>query len=119
RQPATDRSRAVNGADAVAQALHGAMVDTVFGLPGAHNLALWPACERAGVGIVGMRTEQGCASAADGFARVTGKAGAALVTTGPGAANTVGAVGEAWALRSPVAVIATDIPTTLRRPGPY
>ena len=45
--------------------------------------------------------------------------GVALVTTGPGAANTIGAVGEAWASRSPVVVIATDIPTTLRRPGVY
>src|SRR5262249_39551716 len=98
---------------------HDAGAETVFGLPGAHNLALWPACEQAGVRIVGMRSEQGCAFAADGFARVTAKAGVALVTTGPGAANTVGAVGEAWASRSPVAVIATDIPTTLRRDGSY
>jgi acetolactate synthase-1/2/3 large subunit len=109
----------VNGAEAVAQTLRAAGVETVFGLPGAHNLALWPACEAAGVRIVGMRTEQGCAHAADGYARATGKVGVALVTTGPGAANTVGAVGEAWASRSPVVVIATDIPASLRRPGVY
>jgi acetolactate synthase-1/2/3 large subunit len=41
----------------------------------------------------------------------------ALVTTGPGAANTLGACGEAWASRSPVLVIATDIPTSLRLRG--
>ena len=41
----------------------------------------------------------------------------ALTTTGPGAANTLGALGEAWASRQPVVVIATDIPTRLRRPG--
>jgi acetolactate synthase-1/2/3 large subunit len=40
-----------------------------------------------------------------------------VVTTGPGAANTLGATGEAWASGSPVLVIATDIPSTLRRPG--
>ena len=73
----------MNGADVIAQAMHDTVVDTVFGLPGAHNLALWPACERADVRIVGMRHEQSCAYAADGFARVTGKVGAALVTTGP------------------------------------
>ena len=45
--------------------------------------------------------------------------GVALTTTGPGAANTLGAVGEAWASHSPVVVIASDIATTLRRPGTY
>ncbi|HWS47759.1 MAG TPA: thiamine pyrophosphate-binding protein, partial [Acidimicrobiia bacterium] len=72
----------MNGADVVAAALAEAGAHTVFGLPGAHNLALWPACEAAGVRIAGMRTEQGCAYAADGFARVTGRVGVALVTTG-------------------------------------
>ena len=109
----------MNGAAAVARALRDAQIDTVFGLPGAHNLPLWPACTDAGVRIVGMRHEQGCACAADGYARATGRAGVALVTTGPGAANTVAAIGEAWASRSPVVVIATDIPSTLRRPGVY
>ena len=42
-----------------------------------------------------------------------------MTTTGPGAANTLGAVGEAWASRSPVLVVATDIPSRLRRPGSY
>ena len=109
----------MNGAEAAVHALAGAGVDTVFGLPGAHNLPLWPACEAARIHIVGMRTEQGCAAAADGYARATGKVGVALVTTGPGAANTVGAVGEAWAARSPVVVNATDIATSLRRPDTY
>ena len=91
----------MNGAEATsADALADAGVEVVFGLPGVHNLALWPALRSAGIHIVGMRTEQGCASAADGYARATGKVGVALVTTGPGAANTVGAVGEAWASRS-------------------
>ncbi len=109
----------MNGADAIASALRGAGVDVAFGLPGVHNLALWPAFERAGIRIVGSRHEQGCAYAADGYARATGKVGVALVTTGPGAANTLGAVGEAWASHSPVVVIATDIPSTLRRDGVY
>jgi acetolactate synthase-1/2/3 large subunit len=109
----------MNGADAIAGALRAADVDVVFGLPGVHNLACWPAFERAGVRIVGCRHEQGCAYAADGYARTTGKVGVVLVTTGPGAANTLGAVGEAWASHAPVVVIATDIPSTLRRPGVY
>ena len=112
-------SQLQTGADAIARALREAGVDTVFGLPGVHNLALWPACARAGVRVVGSRHEQGCAYAADGYARATGRTGVALTTTGPGAANTLGAVGEAWASHSPMVVIASDIATTLRRPGTY
>jgi acetolactate synthase-1/2/3 large subunit len=107
------------GAGAIADALRDAGVDAVFGLPGVHNLALWPACARAGIHVVGSRHEQGCAYAADGYSRATGRPGVALTTTGPGAANTLGAVGEALASHSPVVVIASDIATTLRRPGAY
>ena len=109
----------MNGAGAVALALAESGVEIAFGLPGVHNLALWPACAAAGVRIVGSRHEQGCAYAADGLARSTGRLGVALTTTGPGAANTLGAVGEAWASKSPILVIATDIPSTQRRPGVY
>ena len=87
--------------------------------PGVHNLALWPALADAGIRLVGVRHEQATVYAADGLARATGGLGVALTTTGPGAANTVGAVGEAWASHSPVVLIATDIPTTQRRPGVY
>ncbi len=107
------------GAGAIADGLRDGGTDTVFGLPGVHNLGLWPACARAGIRIVGSRHEQGCAYAADGYARTTGRTGVALTTTGPGAANTLGAVGEAWASHSPVVVVASDIATTLRRPGTY
>ncbi len=109
----------MNGAEAIAATLREAEVDIAFGLPGVHNMALWPAFEAAGIRIVGSRHEQGCAYAADGYARATGKLGVALVTTGPGAANTLGAVGEAWASKSPVLVIATDIPSTQRVEGIY
>jgi thiamine pyrophosphate-dependent acetolactate synthase large subunit-like protein len=66
---------------------------------------------------VGVRHEQTAAYAADGYARASGRLGVAITTTGPGAANTLAAVGEAWASRQPVLVIATDIPTTARRAG--
>ena len=91
----------------------------VFGLPGVHNLALWEALRESPIRLVGVRHEQAAAYAADGYARATGRLGVALTTTGPGAANTLGAVGEAWASRSPVLVIATDIASTLRAPDTY
>src|SRR3954462_7234215 len=108
-----------SGAQVIVQALEEAGVEVCFGLPGVHNLALWEALRHSRVRRVGGRHEQAAAYAADGYARATGTLGVALTTTGPGAANTLGAVGEAWASRSPVLVIATDIPAALRRRGVY
>src|SRR5215212_3272981 len=107
------------GAEVIVAALEDAGVEVCFGLPGVHNLALWEALRRSAIRLVGVRHEQAAAYAADGYARATGRLGVALTTTGPGAANTLGAVGEAWASRSPVLVVATDIPSTLRREGVY
>jgi thiamine pyrophosphate-dependent acetolactate synthase large subunit-like protein len=108
-----------NGASALVDALRELGVELAFGLPGVHNLAVWEACAEAGIRLVGVRHEQAAAYAADGYARATGRLGVAVVTTGPGAANTLGATGEAMTSGAPVLVIATDIPSTLRRPGVY
>jgi thiamine pyrophosphate-dependent acetolactate synthase large subunit-like protein len=107
------------GAELIVHALEDAGVEVCFGLPGVHNLPLWEALRESGIRLVGVRHEQAAAYAADGYARATGRLGVALTTTGPGAANTLGAVGEAWASRSPVLVVATDIASTLRRDGAY
>src|SRR6266536_1895261 len=107
------------GAQVLVAGLESAGVEVVFGLPGVHNLAAWEALRESPIRLVGVRHEQAAAYAADGYARATGRLGVALVTTGPGAANTLGAVGEAWASRAPVLVIATDIPAALRRAGAY
>ena len=109
----------MNGGALVVRALEDAGVDVVFGLPGVHNLAIWRALAESPIRLVGVRHEQAAAYAADGYARTSGRPGVALVTTGPGAANAVGATGEAWACGSPIVVIATDIPATLRRNGVY
>ncbi len=107
----------LTGARLAVEALEHAGVEVVFGLPGVHNLALWRALGESPVRLVGVRHEQTAAYAADGYTRASGRVGVALTTTGPGAANTLGALGEAWASRQPVVLIATDIPTRLRRPG--
>ncbi|TWP43499.1 thiamine pyrophosphate-binding protein [Lentzea tibetensis] len=109
----------MSGAARVLEVLTAHGVEVVFGLPGVHNLAIWEALESSGVRMIGVRHEQTAVYAADGYARTTGKLGVAIVTTGPGAANTLGAVGEAMSSGSPVLVIATDIPSTLRVPGVY
>src|SRR6201991_3062326 len=107
------------GAQLLVEGLEAAGVDVVFGLPGVHNLALWEALRESPIRLVGVRHEQTAAYAADGDARATGRLGVALTTPGPGAANTLAGVGEAWASRSPILVIATDIPSGLRREGAY
>lgn len=108
-----------SGADAIVEALRRLEVTVAFGLPGVHNLPIWKALAATSIRLIGVRHEQAAVYAADGFARATGRLGVALVTTGPGAANTLGATGEAMASGSSVLVLATDIPSTLRRPGVY
>lgn len=107
------------GGDALVAALRALGVEVAFGLPGVHNLAAWKGFPGSGVRLVGVRHEQTAGYAADGYARATGRLGVAITTTGPGASNVVTATGEAWACHSPLLVIATDIPTTLRREGAY
>ena len=83
------------GADVLVSALESLGVEAVFGLPGVHNLAAWEALRESPIRLIGVRHEQAAVYAADGFARATGQLGVALVTTGPGAANTLAATGEA------------------------
>src|SRR4249920_69256 len=110
-------SATATGARRLVEMLEQLDLKLAFGLPGVHNLSIWKALSESEIRLVGVRHEQAAVYAADGYARATGRLGVALVTTGPGAANTLGATGEAWAAGSPVLVIATDIPSALRRPG--
>jgi acetolactate synthase-1/2/3 large subunit len=103
-------------AQAVLRTLHNAGVRTAFGLPGVHNLAFWRATGDVPT-IMGVRHEQTTVYAADGLARAGGGLGVALTTTGPGAANAAGAFGEAAAAGSPVVLVASEIPTSIARPG--
>jgi thiamine pyrophosphate-dependent acetolactate synthase large subunit-like protein len=106
-------------ANVIAATFRGARVDLAFGVPGIHNMGLWPDLQDAGMRILNSRHEQGTVYAADGYARSTGRLGLALTTTGPGAANAVGAMGEAWASKTPVVLLSTDIPAAMRRAGVY
>ncbi len=109
----------MNGALSLVESLEQLGAELVFGLPGVHNLPIWKELSESGIRLVSVRHEQTAVYAADGYARTTGRLGVAVVTTGPGAANTLGATGEAMASGSPVLVIATDIATSLRRDGVY
>ena len=92
-----------------ALAQHG--VQTVFGIPGTHNLAVFAAMPEYGVGNVTMRHEQGAGYAADGFARASGQVGVVVTTTGPAALNAAAALGQAYSDSIPVLLIAPGMPT--------
>jgi len=91
------------GGEVVVEVLAGAGVEVVFGIPSVHNLPIYDAIRRDGrIRAIGVRHEQGAAGAADGYARTTGRLGVCLTSTGPGAANAMGGLLEAWASSSPI-----------------
>lgn len=82
-------------------------VDTVFGIPGVHTVALYRGLEESGVRHVTPRHEQGAGFMADGYARATGKPGVCLIITGPGMTNIATAMGQALADSVPMLVISS------------
>ena len=91
-------------------------VKKAFGIPGVHNLGFWNALSKERPEIVSVRHEQSCVYAADGLSRATGKLAVAITTTGPGAANTLGAFGEAALSGSHILLISSEAPIKNRSP---
>jgi 5-guanidino-2-oxopentanoate decarboxylase len=83
-------------------------IDTVFGIPGVHNLELYRGLEYSRLRHVLARHEQNAGFAADGFARATARPAAAFVISGPGATNIVTAVAQAYSDSVPLLVIASS-----------
>ncbi|MBX6166941.1 MAG: thiamine pyrophosphate-binding protein, partial [Thermobispora bispora] len=77
----------VTGGEALVAALAAHGVDVVFGIPGTHNLPIYAHLRGHGIRHFSPRHEQGAGYAADGYARVSGRPGVCLTTTGPGALN--------------------------------
>jgi acetolactate synthase-1/2/3 large subunit len=102
-------SAAATGAQLVIESLENHGVDTVFGIPGVHTLALYDALRDSSIRHVLARHEQGVGFMADGYARATGKPGVAVVITGPGVTNIATAVGEAYTDSSPLLVISSNV----------
>ena len=93
------------GADAVTTSLARAGVRTVFSLAGAQHTQLLAALQADGVRIIGNRSEDAVVEAADGYARVTGRPGVALMIADQGVANSVAGFATAFEAGSPVVVI--------------
>lgn len=82
-------------------------VDTIFGIPGVHNVEMYRGIEEAGITHVLARHEQGAGFMADGYARATGKPGVAYVITGPGLCNIMTPMGQAYSDSVPMLVISS------------
>ncbi len=108
-------STAATGAQLVIQSLEAHGVDTVFGIPGVHTLALYDALRPSGIRHVLARHEQGAGFMADGYARASGKPGVAFVITGPGVTNIATPIGEAYTDSSPVMVVSSNCPDRVSR----
>jgi 5-guanidino-2-oxopentanoate decarboxylase len=82
-------------------------IETVFGIPGVHNLELYRGLAAEHVRHVLVRHEQGAGFAADGYARLSGRPAAAFTISGPGLTNILTAVAQAYSDSIPLLVIAT------------
>ena len=101
----------ITGGEAVVRSLAAHNVDTVFGIPGTHNLGIYEALRATGgIRHILARHEQGAAFMADGYARASGEVGVCISTTGPAALNTLASLGTAFSDSSPVLCIASQIP---------
>ena len=102
----------VTGGQALVAALAAHGVDTVFGIPGTHNLPIYAALDAHGIRHVSPRHEQGAGFAADGYARVTGRPGVVVTTTGPAVLNAATALAQAYSDSVPVLLVSPGMPLT-------
>ena len=100
----------INGAQMFVKALQEEHVDTLFAYPGGTAIDLFDALYDAeGIDMILPRHEQALVHAADGYARSTGKVGVCLVTSGPGATNTITGIADAMIDSTPIVVIAGQV----------
>ena len=102
-----------SGAQALVESLEKAGVEYLFGYPGGQVLDIFNCLPEAKFKFILGRHEQGCAHMADGYARATGKPGVCLVTSGPGATNTVTGLATAAIDGVPMIVITGQVPLSL------
>ena len=100
----------VTGGAAVVDALVAHGVRDVFGIPGTHNLELYRYLPKSGIRHVVTRHEQGAGYAADGYARVSGRPGVLITTSGPGITNAITALATSYADSVPTLAISPGAP---------
>jgi len=103
----------MTGAQAVVEAFTKEGVEYVFGLPGGACLPLFDALYDAKFKVILVRHEQGAVHMAEGYARSTGKPGVVVVTSGPGATNTVTGIADAYMDSIPLVIVTAQVKSFL------
>ena len=103
----------LTGAQITIESLIAEGVDVIFGYPGGAILPTYDALLDSKIKHVLVRHEQGATHMAEGYARVTGRPGVVLVTSGPGATNTVTGIADAYMDSTPMVVISGQVSTSL------
>ena len=103
----------LTGAKILMKVLKEEGVDTIFGYPGGAVLDIYDELVKTDIKHILVRHEQGAVHAADGYARAAGRTGVCLVTSGPGATNTVTGIASAYMDSIPLVVITGQVPTHL------
>ena len=103
----------LKGTEIFLKVLEEEKVDIIFGYPGGAVLDLYDQLYQSNLRHILVRHEQGAVHAADGYARATGKVGVCLVTSGPGATNTVTGIATANMDSIPLVVFTGQVPTGL------
>ena len=103
----------ITGAQAIVKSLENENVDIIFGYPGAAICPFYDALVDSKIKHILTRTEQGAAHAANGYARVTGKTGVCVVTSGPGATNLITGIATAYMDSIPMVAITGQVSSEL------
>ncbi|CAD7770637.1 MAG: Acetolactate synthase isozyme 3 large subunit [Candidatus Methanoperedenaceae archaeon GB50] len=103
----------LTGAQILIESLLKEQVEVIFGLPGGAIIDVYDRLYDSPIRHILVRHEQGAVHMADGYARATGKVGVAMVTSGPGATNTVTGIATAYMDSIPIVVISGQVPTKL------
>jgi acetolactate synthase-1/2/3 large subunit len=103
----------LSGAQILLESMKQEGVDIVFGFPGGAVIDIYDEIPKTNINHILVRHEQGAVHMADGYARCTGKVGVALVTSGPGATNTVTGIANAYSDSIPLVVFTGQVPTPL------
>jgi acetolactate synthase-1/2/3 large subunit len=103
----------LTGAQILMKVLKEEGVDTIFGFPGGAVIDIYDELAKTDIQHILVRHEQGAVHAADGYARAGGKTGVCLVTSGPGATNTVTGIASAYMDSIPIVILTGQVPTQL------
>ena len=104
-QTTPTESATISGGHLVAKALKAEGIEVIFTLCGGHIIDIYDGCIDEGIKVIDVRHEQVAAHAADGYARVTGRPGCAVVTAGPGTTDAITGVANAFRAESPMLLI--------------